>query len=124
MNAIELPRPPLQSVTSLTVYDDADAASVVAASTYFVDSDREPGRIVLRSGKTWPTVGRVAGGVEVVYVAGYGAATGVPQTIRQGILLLTAHLYENREAVSAEPGAAELPLCVAALWQPYRLPCL
>ena len=53
--------------------------------------------------------------------AGYGAATGVPQAIRQGILLLAAHFYENREAVSMEPGAAELPLGVAALWRPYRV---
>ncbi len=120
--AIELPRPPLQSVTSLTTYDDADTASVMAAAGYFVDSDGEPGRVVLRAGNTWPTVERVAGGVEVLFVAGYGAsAADVPQAIRQGILLLAAHLYENREAVVIGDPAAEVPLGIAALWRPWRI---
>lgn len=123
-NAIELPRPPLQSVTSVTAYDDADAATVMAATDYFVDSDHEPGRVVLRSGKTWPVVLRVAAGVEIEYVAGYGAATDVPEAIRQGLLLLVGHFYENREAVAAAGAVSELPLGVAALWRPYRVPGL
>ena len=120
-NAVELPRPPLQSVTAVTAYDDTDAATVMPAADYFVDTDREPGRIVLRSGKTWPSVTRVANGVEVVFVAGYGAASAVPQAIRQGILMLVGHTYENREAVVTDGAAAELPLGVAALWRPYRV---
>lgn len=120
-NAIELPRPPLASVTSVTAYDDADTATVAPAADYFVDTDREPGRVVLRSGRTWPVVGRVAGGVEVVFVAGYGAAGAVPEAIRQGMLMLIGHLCENREAVGAAAAAAALPLGVAALWRPYRV---
>ncbi len=120
--AIELPRPPLVSVTTVTTYDEADAATVMPATDYFVDADREPGRVVLRTAKTWPAVLRVAGGVEVVFVAGYGAASAVPQAIKQGILMLCGHYYENREAVSAEGAqAAVLPLGVAALWRPYRM---
>lgn len=116
-SVIELPRPPLVSVTSVTVYDDDDSATIAAASSYYVDSDREPGRVVLRSGGTWPVVGRVAGGVEVLFVAGYGAASAVPQAIRQGMLMLIGHLYEHREA---EAGGS-LPSGVTALWRPYRV---
>ncbi len=117
-NIIELPRPPLVSVTSVTVYDDADNPVAVPAASYYVDSDSEPGRVSLRSGKTWPAVGRVAGGVEVVFVAGYGAASAVPQAIRQGMLMLIGHLFERREA---EAAAGALPPGVAALWRPYRV---
>ncbi len=117
-SVIELPRPPLVSVTSVTAYDDADNATVAGAASYFVDTDGKPGRVVLRSGQTWPTALRVAGGVEVLFVAGYGAAGAVPQAIRQGILMLIGHLFENREA---EAGAAALPAGVAALWRPYRV---
>jgi hypothetical protein len=120
-NAIELPRPPLASVTSVTAYDDADTATVMPSADYFVDSDREPGRIVLRSGKTWPTVERVAGGVEVVFVAGYGAASDVPEAIRQGVLLLVGHLDENRETTAVGAAPAEIPLGATALWRPYRV---
>ena len=117
-SVIELPRPPLISVTSVTVYDDANNATVAGVSIYYVDADSEPGRVVLRSGQTWPMAGRVAGAVEVLFVAGYGAAGAVPQAIRQGMLLLIGRLYENREA---EAAAVALPLGVAALWRPYRL---
>ncbi|MFQ5783606.1 MAG: head-tail connector protein [Alphaproteobacteria bacterium] len=118
---IELPRPPLASVTSVTVYDDADTALVVPAADYFTDTDREPGRIVPRAGKTWPTVARVANGVEIVFVAGYGAASDVPEAIRQGILALVAHYYEHREAADPAGSAAGLPPGVAALWRPFRV---
>lgn len=117
-SVIEMPRPPLVSVTSVTAYDDADNATVASASSYFVDADAEPGRVVLRSGQTWPVAGRVANGVEVLFVAGYGAASAVPQAIRQGMLMLIGALFENREA---EAAADALPLGVAALWRPYRV---
>ena len=117
-SVIELPRPPLVSVTSVTAYDDADNPTVASAASYYVDSDNEPGRVVLRSGKTWPVTVRVANGVEVLFVAGYGAAGAVPQAIRQGMLMLIGHLYENREA---EAAAVALPPGVTAAWRPYRV---
>jgi len=40
---------------------------------------------------------------------------GVPEPIRQGILRLTAHLFNERDGVGAEPPAA-----VTALWRPFR----
>ena len=117
-SVIELPRPPLVSVTSVTTYDDADNATVASAASYFVDTDGVLGRVALRSGKTWPVTLRVAGGVEVLFVAGYGAASAVPQAIRQGMLMQIGHLYENREAEAAQ---ASPPAGVAALWRPYRV---
>ena len=117
-SVIELPRPPLVSVTSVTTYDDADNGTVTPAASYYVDADNEPGRVVLRAGQTWPVTLRVAGGVEVLFVAGYGAAVAVPQAISQGMLMLIGGLYENREAEAAAPA---LPLGVAALWRPYRV---
>jgi uncharacterized phiE125 gp8 family phage protein len=79
---------------------------------------------VLRSARTWPVVGRAAAGVEIDFAAGYGAATDVPQAIRQGILLLAGYWFENREAVSPDGPAAEIPLGVAMLWRPWRVPGL
>jgi len=46
--------------------------------------------------------------VKVNYVAGYGAATAVPQTIKQAMLMLIAHWFENREAVGTVGGPVEL----------------
>ena len=54
-NYIDLPRAPLQSVTSIHTFDDNDTSTLFATSKYFVDSGREPARVVLRTGETWPT---------------------------------------------------------------------
>jgi uncharacterized phiE125 gp8 family phage protein len=97
--AIELPRPPLLSFTSLTVYDTADNATTVNAATYFADNaDPDmPGRLVLRNTASWPAATREANAVRAIYQAGYGpAAADVPAGIRQGIMNLAAYLYANR----------------------------
>lgn len=92
-----LPMPPLQSVTHIKLYNDADQGSTVDPTIYYVDNVREPGRIVLRGGSSWPSVVlRVSNGVEVQYVAGYGAASAVPAAIKKGILQMVAHYYNNR----------------------------
>ena len=52
--------------------------------------------------------------VEVVYGAGYGSASDVPQAIRQGILAHIAAMFDSRSE------AAYLPETSKALYQPYR----
>lgn len=101
-SAIELPRAPLQSVTHVKAYDDADAVTTFAASNYYVDSATRPGRIVLREASSWPDAARVANAVEIQFVAGYGNAAAVPNQIKQAILMTVAHLYEHRGDASVD----------------------
>lgn len=121
INFIELPRPPLKSVQSLETFDDADAATVFAASRYFVDTANAPGRLVLRTAETWPVFTRAANGVEITYIAGYGKASEVPRELRQGMLLLVAHWYENRETVVVGDTVEDVPLSVATILHFYRV---
>lgn len=81
-----MPRPPLGSVTHVKAHLDSGETTVPTAD-YFVDTSSEPGRIVLNTGKSWPTgVLRTANGVEVQYVAGYGpTGQDVPPPIRDAI---------------------------------------
>lgn len=122
---IRLPKPPLASVTSIKYTDDEGNESTYSSDNYVVDSDTEPGRVVLKSGQTWPAVTlAAANGVRVRYVAGYGAAgSNVPQAIRQAILLVIGSLYENREDVLVAQGVSigVLPFGVVALLAPYRI---
>ncbi len=117
---LTLPRPPLVAVTGIVAYDDADAPTTMALSGVFVDAASIPGRVILRRGARWPTLGRVANGLEITFVAGYGPrASSVPAPLRQGILALIAERYEHREPIRGEDPA--LPATVRALWQPYRM---
>jgi uncharacterized phiE125 gp8 family phage protein len=114
---IKLPKPPLVSVTSVTTYDDADVSTVFSSGSYYVDNAAEPGRVVLRTGSTWPTALRVGNAVEIVYVAGYGAATSVPAPIKFAIKAVAAWIYENR----GEQNFERLPANITMLLQPYRV---
>lgn len=100
-NYIELPRAPLSSVTSIVYTDSDDTDNTFAATNYSVDTSSEPGRVVLKSGCSWPTASLANGqAITVTYVAGYGSLpTNVPGQLRQAVLMLTGHWYENREAV-------------------------
>lgn len=117
---IQLPKPPLVSVTSVTTYDDADNATVFAASSYYVDNAAEPGRVVLRTGSTWPTALRVGNAVEIVYVAGYGAAAAVPAPIKFACKAIAAWMYENRGEGDWNKVRTVQPHAVLLL-QPYRV---
>lgn len=85
------------------------AAFVLPASDYAIDIDAE--------GTGWVRVmaAGAAGRVRVAY--GAGSATGwadLPPPIAQGIVLLSAHLFDARESGAVPPAA------VTALWRPWR----
>jgi len=108
---IELWHPPLQSVTSIKYTDSDGTEHTFSSDNYQVDTDSEPGRIVLTSGCSWPgDTLRAANGVEITFVAGYGdAATDVPASLLAAIKLTIGHLYEHREDVIVGKGARTLP---------------
>lgn len=114
---IELPRAPLQAVTFIK-YRDADGVqATVDSSTYLVDTESEPGRIVLAKSQSWPS-GELhrLNPIQITYVAGYGdEADDVPATMRQAIKLLIGHWYENRETTVTGTIMKEIPLGIDSL---------
>ena len=120
---LTLPLPPLQSVASITYKDKDGNSATFSSGSYIVDADCEPGRVVLAYGATWPsTTLYPAGAITVQFTAGYGdSASDVPQAIRQAMLLMIGHWYENREQVTVGAVAREIPLGVEALLWPYRV---
>lgn len=122
-DTIEVPLPPLQSVTSVSYYDAGGTEYTMPSTDYIVDTKSAPGRIVLAYGKSWPsTTLRPAAGVVVRFVGGYGsAASDVPAAIKAAMLLHIGALYEHREAVITGQTAVELPLAYEALLWPYRV---
>jgi uncharacterized phiE125 gp8 family phage protein len=123
--ALDLPLRPVQSIAAVRLYDSTGAATTIAPATYLLDGSGSPARLVRQgapiSPNAWPSPGRIANGIEIAFVAGYGsAAADVPAPIRHAILLLVAHWYEHRAPV--EPGAqpAPVPDMVSDLLAPYR----
>jgi uncharacterized phiE125 gp8 family phage protein len=105
MRSIFPPRYPLASITSCTVYDEAsNSSAVTVADTFDIDTYSKPGRLTLKSGATWPVALRTSNAIEIVYVAGFGAAAvNVPGPLKRAVRQLAAYMYEHRgDACSAE----------------------
>jgi uncharacterized phiE125 gp8 family phage protein len=125
---ISLMPPPIASVTHIKYYDVDNVQRTLtltvppaATDDYIVSTDPEPGQIHLGYNKSWPIVYDRTDAIEVQYVAGYGAASAVPMPIRQAIMILAAHWFENRELVALGLTATSIPLSAEALLGQYRI---
>jgi len=117
---IALPRPPLQSVTSIKYVDTSGDTQTASSSLYGVDTHAEPGRIILAHGQTWPTVRDEENAVTITYKAGYGdAGSDVPEALKAAIKLIVGDLYEHREA-RTEMRVEDNPTAARLLWA-YRI---
>jgi len=117
---IELPMPPLQSVTSITYIDGDGTTQTVAAADYQVDIYRAPGLVKPAYGDFWPTLTRGDfNSVAIRYVAGY-TPSGSPASdldyaadpelhaLKQWMKIRIATMYEYREAIIVGTIVAEL----------------
>lgn len=95
-HTIRIPKCPLQSVSSVQYYDLGDTLQTLASTVYDVDARTDPGRIVLAMNQVWPVTRLKPGAVRVTFVAGYGAASSVPETLKTAIKLTVASWFENR----------------------------
>lgn len=114
--AIQIPRPPLQSITSIQYVDTDGATQTLDPTLYIVDTVSEPGRIAPAFNQIWPITRAQINAVTITFVAGYGATAGsVPATTRHAVRMLASHYYEHREAVSDGPPMSPAPLAVDSL---------
>lgn len=118
---LEMPFGQVQSIGSVNTYQSDNTEVLFASSNYRLSENW----IKLNDAAYWPTDMRSTDCVIVEYDCGYGdTADDVPNPIKQAILMLISHWYENRGAVydpmnvSQTPG--QLPYSVSALLQPYR----
>ena len=94
-----LPVGPVGAITSVTAVGTA-----LPVADYGVDVDAQ--------GLGWVRVGRRA---SVIAQAGVSADwAGLPAAVRHGVVMLAAHLFEDRG------GAKPVPAAVTALWRPFR----
>lgn len=105
---IELPRPPLISITSVSTLDEDDTATAYDSDYYYAITTGIKGKIILKQGVTAPqNTERDYGGFQIVYKVGYGdEATDVPGMIREGIKLWATDIYENRVVRNEPPPEA------------------
>lgn len=111
-----LPLPPFGAITSFNVYDEDDTATEITSANYRILGD-DPARIEKKA-SGW-TLDRDNAAAIIVYTAGYGAASAVPEDIKAAIRLVFTDLYENRQNFVAA-NLSNLKLAESLL-DPYRI---
>jgi len=106
---------PVSGVPVVTYRDAANVVQTLDAALHFRVGDT----LVFHQGWTAPATYPRPDAVVVRYTAGYGDATALPLPVRQALLLLVGHHYENREAATPTPQTA-LPFAVESLLTPWR----
>lgn len=120
-DAFELRRSPIQSVTSVKYLDSANVEQTLDPADYIADLDSEPGYVVIGYGKAWPATFLVPNAVRCRYVAGYGNAAAVPQSIKAWMLLAIGTLYMQRETFVQSQATAIPNNFWSSLIDPYRM---
>lgn len=103
---IELPKPPLQSITSIQYVDVSNTLQTWNPSLYRVRNamtvpikqTRPPrGTITPNYGQFYPVTLGVSQAVQIRFVCGHGAAADVPANIRRAMMIRLGDLYQRRE---------------------------
>ena len=100
---------PVSAIAGVTGLPVGAAPFVLPPAAYAVDIDS--------GGRGWVRASPSAGTarVAVAYTAGLAATwDALPAAVAQGLVLLIAHLFEDRAGATLPPAA------VAALWRPWR----
>ena len=111
----------INSLTHIKYYDSDNSLTTWAADNYNVNLNAEPCLVTYSSTSTVPNIYLRSDSVQATYVSGYGSsASDVPMSIRQAILILIGHFYENRqEVVYGSPKV--MPKASEWLLDPYRI---
>lgn len=117
---MELPLPPLQSVTSVKYLDTAGVEQTLASTEYTVDTAAERGLVRLAYGKAWPATRAQANAVTIRVVAGYSATNPLPGAIKGACLLMLGELYARRETAIVGAPITTVPVSAEYLLWPYR----
>ena len=124
-HAVLLPKSPVASVVEIRYLDMAGIWQVMPAANYTVDNACEPGRITPVFGQIWPIALPQIGAVSVIFDAGYGNASAVPEGIKTWIKLRVGSLYVHREEVASMTRGRIDPLpFIDGLLDPYKVPLI
>ncbi|WP_286828749.1 MULTISPECIES: head-tail connector protein [Kordiimonas] len=113
---LPLPVRPVSGIGAIQTYDVDGAATVWDAENYNLKPGLEPA--LYRTSGSWPTPGRTLDGISIELTTGFGDSwNDVPADIRQALLMLVAHLFENR----GDTGTKAMDASGAgAVLKPYR----
>ena len=87
---------PVQSITTIKYTDKDNVETTLAATEYILDNDSFVNKTVLGYNKQWPTATlKPVNAVRIRFVAGYGVAAAVPESVKWAMALHMRLLYDD-----------------------------
>ena len=128
---IELPQPPLSTfgmytAVSVTYTLETGTTATLSRSEYRIDRTSTPGVLRQNYSGSWPGHLNDYNSIAVTYWAGYGSDEGdIPPAIKNAILLMVGHLFENRTAVVTNTNTKPIEFALESLlksksWGSYQ----
>jgi len=125
-DSIELPMPPVATITSVKYTDTTGVEQTISASAYALSLYGDSRQIAPTYGNEWPSTQDIPDAVRIRYVTGYGATgagagfAACPKAVKAAILLMVAWMNENRGSEmnpdDIQPPAAKSLLNTVKLW--------
>jgi uncharacterized phiE125 gp8 family phage protein len=114
-----LPYPPIKQVEWIKYKcTDGIQKTLIEDTDYLTISTIAPGVVVPIPNKSWPTdIYDVPDAVQIQYQT---EPANIPVSIKQSMLLLIGHYFDNRE-LSTDRRMSEIPMSVHSLLWPYRI---
>jgi uncharacterized phiE125 gp8 family phage protein len=140
-DSFEIPKPPTVSITSVTYLDRDQVEQTVGSANYALVNGGDWASSLILVGSAWPSdLAERPDAVRIRFVAGWAPdgvvdpvtdpddyVANVPFDVKQAILFMAAHLYENRQSVALTPVRQEIqevPSTVDDYIAPYIIPRL
>lgn len=100
---------PFRALSAVHYHDENGVLQEAALAQFEAVGTPDETLIRPRQGISWPATAITPAAIRLTYTAGFGDdPEDVPATIRHAILMMVAHWYDNREAVSSDT-MAEVP---------------
>lgn len=102
---MEIDAYPIKSIDSITYIDSDGNEQTVASSDYTEDLESYTARI--QHDSSWPSAKDQVNAVTVTFTGGYDGSSErltVPKKIKQAMLLMVKHWFDNRESVLVSEG--------------------
>ncbi|SHF50462.1 head-tail connector protein [Caloramator proteoclasticus] len=116
---LELPMPPLVEVLEVSIVQNNNAKLLNENIDYYILKGYDESLVYPSLERGWPKESlERTGGIKIKYRAGYSES---PMAVKQAILILVAHFYENRENLTTKD-YKEIPFGVSSLLRPFWIP--
>jgi uncharacterized phiE125 gp8 family phage protein len=118
---VDLPYPPLQSVSSIQYLDTSGSLQTLDPANYVVLAGSPVAQIAWAPSAVRPALSQLPGNVRIRFVAGNASQASVPATIKQAILIMIGTWFENRESIVIGTISQKVPMSVQSLLDQTRV---